>query len=89
MKTQPVEAKSIMEFTEEDVVVQVMRSETGDGSYFGIPMKILGIVNNEIHMEVLKESFPWEVGARTKLDLQRWGNCWAIYVDPKDVIGEV
>lgn len=82
-----VEAKSILQFTEGDIVCLVKCSTTGDGSYLGIPIKLLGVVNNLIYGEIQENRFPWTIGDIVELDIEKWGDIWSEYVNPEKELG--
>lgn len=84
MKT--VTANSIQDYKTGDIVCQVKRSTTQDGSYLGIPMTLLGMANNIIFLRVEKNKYPWGEGMIVELDFERWGDVWAKYVNPEQVI---
>jgi hypothetical protein len=56
-----------------------------DDSYIGAPLKYNGSINGIIYLEHTKNYLCYNKGDITELELHRYSNGWAKYIDPKSL----
>ncbi len=68
--------------------IETMVTRHTDGSYYGEPLEYRGIVNNQIVLQTIQDR-PLGLQRRGEmilLPIDQWGEIWAKYEDPKNLL---